>query len=69
LIAKDVKLTATEQGKAVVNASKTIAIDARHRSEIDLLGNPTSIEIIKFEGETTLRKISEANKSFLKRIF
>jgi hypothetical protein len=69
LVAKDIHVTTTEQGRAVVNASKKITIIAEHRSEIDLLGNPASIEIVKFEGETTLRKISEANKGFLKRIF
>ncbi|AXG71420.1 putative auto-transporter adhesin, head GIN domain [Kordia sp. SMS9] len=69
LMADDVHVTTTEQGKAVVNASKNITISAHQRSEIDLLGNPSSIVILKFEQEAVLRKISEANKGFLKRIF
>ncbi|MEM6720057.1 MAG: DUF2807 domain-containing protein [Bacteroidota bacterium] len=69
LIAKDIQVTTTEQGRAVVNASKTIEISAEQRSEIDLLGTPNSIIILKFEQEAVLRKISEANKGFLKRIF
>ncbi|WP_298520369.1 DUF2807 domain-containing protein [uncultured Kordia sp.] len=66
---KEIHVTATEQGKAVLNATNQITIDAHDRSEIDLLGSPKSIIIHKFEEEAILRKISEANKGFLKRIF
>ena len=66
---KEIHVTATEQAKVVLNATDKITIDAHDRSEIDLLGNPKSITIYKFEEEAVLRKISEANKSFLKRIF
>ncbi|PTX61685.1 putative autotransporter adhesin-like protein [Kordia periserrulae] len=69
LMAKEIHITTTEQGKAVLNASEKITIDAHDRSEIDLLGNPESIIMYKFEEEAVLRKISEANKGFLKRIF
>ena len=69
LVSKEIHVTTTEQGKAVLNASEKITIDAHDRSEIDLLGNPQSIIMHKFEEEAVLRKISEANKGFLKRIF
>lgn len=67
--AKKIHVTATEQAKVVLNCSENITIDAHDRSEIDLLGSPKSIIMYKFEEEAVLRKISEANKSFLKRIF
>jgi hypothetical protein len=69
LVSKEIHVTTTEQGKAVLHASEKITIDAHDRSEIDLLGNPQSIIMHKFEEEAVLRKISEANKGFLKRIF
>ncbi|MEM6686024.1 MAG: DUF2807 domain-containing protein [Bacteroidota bacterium] len=69
LTATNVHVTTTEQGRAVVHASKSIEISAQQRSEIDLLGTPSSIIILKFEQEAVLRKISDANKGFLKRIF
>ena len=69
LPSKEIHVTATEQGKTVLNATEQITIDAHDRSEIDLLGSPKSIIMHKFKGEAVLRKISEANKGFLKRIF
>ncbi len=67
--AKEISVTATEQAKIVINATEKVTIDAHDNSEIDLLGNPTSIIIYKFEEEAVLRKISENRKGFLKRIF
>ncbi len=67
--AKEISVTATEQAKVVVNATESITIDAHDNSEISLLGNPTSINMLKFEEEAVLRKIDENKKGFLKRIF
>ncbi|MFK7749552.1 MAG: DUF2807 domain-containing protein, partial [Kordia sp.] len=69
LTAKEIHVTATEQAKVVLNCTEEITIDAHDRSEIDLLGSPKAINMHKFEEEAILRKISEVNKSFLKRIF
>lgn len=68
-ISKEIHVTATEQAKIAVNTSEKITIDAHDRSEIDLLGNPTSIIMYKFEEEAVLRKIDANKKGFLKRIF
>ncbi|MBC8755084.1 DUF2807 domain-containing protein [Kordia sp. YSTF-M3] len=67
--AKEISVTATEQAKVVINATESITIDAHDTSVINLLGNPTSINMLKFEGEAVLRKIDENKKGFLKRIF
>ncbi|WP_162014336.1 DUF2807 domain-containing protein [Kordia algicida OT-1] len=68
-ISKEIHVTATEQAKIAVNTSEKITIDAHDRSEIDLLGNPTSIIMLKFEEEAVLRKVDASKKGFLKRIF
>ena len=67
--AKEVSVAATEQAKVVVNATEKITIDAHDNSEINLLGNPASIIMLKFEEEAILRKIDASKKGFLKKIF
>jgi hypothetical protein len=67
--AKEISVTATEQAKVIVNATEKVTIDAHDNSEIDLLGNPASIIMYKFEEEAILRKIDASKKGFLKRIF
>jgi len=66
---KEVSVTATEQAKVIINVTEKITIDAHDNSRIDLLGNPTSIIMLKFEEEAILRKIDENKKGFLKKIF
>ncbi|WP_162200407.1 GIN domain-containing protein [Kordia jejudonensis] len=66
---KEISVTTTEQAKVSINATEKIQIDAHDNSEIDLLGNPTSIILYKFEEEAILRKIDENKKGFLKHIF
>ncbi|WP_298421363.1 DUF2807 domain-containing protein [uncultured Kordia sp.] len=67
--AKEISVTTTEQAKVILNATEKIQIDAHDNSEIDLLGNPTSIIMYKFEEEALLRKVDENRKGFFKRIF
>lgn len=66
---KDMIVKATEQAKVVVNATGSITIDAYDTAEISLLGSPTLINILTFEGEAVLRKVDENKGGFLKRIF
>ena len=66
---KEVSVTTTEQAKVALNVSEKIQIDAHDNSEIELLGSPKTITILKFEGEAVLRKVDENRKGFLKRIF
>ncbi|WP_420573541.1 GIN domain-containing protein [Kordia sp.] len=69
LTAKEIHVTTTEQARVILNATEKIVIDAHDRSEIDLLGNPSTINILKFEEEAILRKVDASKKGFLKRIF
>lgn len=66
---KEVSVTTTEQAKVALHVSEKIQIDAHDNCEIELLGNPKTISILKFEGEAILRKVDENKKGFLKRIF
>lgn len=66
---KEISVSTTEQAKVALNVSEKIQIDAHDNSEIELLGSPKTITILKFEEEAILRKVDENRRGFLKRIF
>lgn len=62
---KTVHITASEQAKIAINATEKVTLDASGTSEVYLYNVPTTIEILRFDNETTLYKKDIDKKGFL----
>lgn len=69
LVSKKASITASDQGKIVLQVTKDVSIDAIDNSEIELYGETPTIQMIRFANEAVLRKRELSQGGFLKKIF